>query len=90
MHGCVDAWMFRSLAIPPQRHGAGPSEEDKRANRGSERAMDDDDVRRLLALPIRRISAFDIDKHRKDVGDILAAINKVEVRLMHLTFLAIP
>ena len=49
------------------------------------REMDDEDVKRLLALPIRRISAFDIEKHRKDVGDVLAAIKKLKAKLRNLT-----
>ncbi|MBT6176976.1 MAG: DNA topoisomerase IV subunit A [Deltaproteobacteria bacterium] len=49
------------------------------------RPIDDDDVKRLLALPIRRISAFDIEKHRKDVGDVLAAIKALKTKLRNLT-----
>lgn len=49
------------------------------------RAIDDDDVKRLLALPIRRISAFDIEKHRKDVGEVLKAIKAIKAKLRNLT-----
>jgi len=49
------------------------------------RPMDDDDVKRLLALPIRRISAFDIEKHRKDVDEVLAAIKVLKSKLRSLT-----
>ena len=48
------------------------------------RPMDDEDVKRLLGLAIRRISRFDIDKHRKDLGDILKGIRGVS-KLRNLT-----
>ena len=49
------------------------------------RPMDDEDVKRLLGLAIRRISRFDIDKHRKDLGDILKGIRGVKSKLRNLT-----
>ena len=48
------------------------------------RPMDDEDVKRLLGLAIRRISRFDIDKHRKDLGDILKGIQGVKSKLRNL------
>jgi len=38
--------------------------------------MTPDDVERLLALKIRRISRFDIESHRNEMGDILTARKK--------------
>lgn len=45
------------------------------------RELTDEDVKRLLELRIRRISAYDIAKNRKDLDEILAAIKKVKARL---------
>lgn len=49
------------------------------------RPMDDEDVKRLLGLAIRRISRFDIEKHRKDLGEILKGIRGVKSKLRSLT-----
>jgi topoisomerase-4 subunit A len=49
------------------------------------REMDDDDVTRLLGLRIRRISAFDIEKNRKDIGEIEARLAAIAEDLKHLT-----
>ncbi len=45
------------------------------------RDLADEDVTRLLGLPIRRISLFDIEKHKRDLGDVLAQIKKVKGKL---------
>ena len=44
------------------------------------RAMNDEDVARLLELKIRRISAYDIKKNRGEINDIVAAIRQVATR----------
>lgn len=49
------------------------------------RAMLDDDVDRLLEIRIRRISQFDIDKNRRDIDDIVRAIEECGRRLRRLT-----
>ncbi len=49
------------------------------------REMTEDDVDRLLKIQIRRISVFDIEKHRKDLDDILASIAAAEKKLKQLT-----
>jgi topoisomerase-4 subunit A len=49
------------------------------------RDMTDDDVKRLVSLPIRRISAYDIKKHRQDIDDILARIEETKSKLKALT-----
>jgi topoisomerase-4 subunit A len=49
------------------------------------REMDAADVTRLLGLRIRRISAFDIEKHRKDMGEIDTRLAKIAEDLKHLT-----
>ena len=49
------------------------------------RELSDDDVTRLLRLEIRRISAFDIEKHRKDVEGVLAKLAEVEAKLADMT-----
>ena len=45
------------------------------------RPMVDADVDRLLELRIKRISQFDIDKNRKDIADVLAAIKATKIKL---------
>jgi topoisomerase-4 subunit A len=45
------------------------------------RPMVEEDVTRLLEIRIRRISAYDIEKNRKDIDDIAAQIKKVEAKL---------
>ena len=48
-----------------------------------------DDVEMLLGVRIKRISRFDIDKNRKDIEDILIALDEVEKHLKKLTDYAI-
>ncbi|MEM7517279.1 MAG: DNA gyrase subunit A, partial [Planctomycetota bacterium] len=49
------------------------------------RPMTDDDVERLLKIPIRRISLYDIEKFRRQVDDIVRQIKKVRGQLRRLT-----
>ncbi|MEM8996544.1 MAG: DNA topoisomerase IV subunit A [Acidobacteriota bacterium] len=49
------------------------------------RPMTDDDVERLLKIPIRRISLYDIEKFRRQVDDIVRHIKKVRGQLRRLT-----
>ncbi|MEM1205792.1 MAG: DNA topoisomerase IV subunit A [Acidobacteriota bacterium] len=49
------------------------------------RDMVDDDVERLLKIPIRRISLYDIEKFRREIDDIARAIADAQKRLRHLT-----
>ena len=48
------------------------------------RELDDDDVERLLKIPIRRISLFDIEKNRSDIEEINAAIAACDEHLAHI------
>lgn len=43
-----------------------------------------EDIDRLLRIPIRRISLFDINKNRKELDDILKALEEVKYHLAHL------
>ena len=43
-----------------------------------------EDVERLLKIPIRRISQFDINKNREDIENVLAEENEVRDNLAHL------
>ena len=43
-----------------------------------------EDVERLLKIPIRRISQFDIDKNRDEIKNILAEETQVKDNLVHL------
>lgn len=47
------------------------------------------DVERLLAIPIKRISRFDIHKNRQEIGDILAALDDVQRWLSDVTGYAV-
>ena len=49
------------------------------------RPMVDDDVTRLLKIPIRRISAYDIDRFQKEIDEILADIKAAKSRLRNMT-----
>lgn len=49
------------------------------------RPMVDDDVERLLKIPIRRISLYDIEKFRKQIDDIIRAIADCQRKLGQLT-----
>jgi len=53
------------------------------------RDVTDEDVERLLAIPIRRISLFDINKNKKDIDDILRQIEEVKKNLAQLTRYAV-
>ncbi len=48
------------------------------------RDVSDEDVERLLKIPIRRISLFDIEKNEQEIDEINANIQKVEYNLTHL------
>lgn len=48
------------------------------------REVSDDDVERLLKIPIRRISLFDIEKNEQEIDEINANIKQVEYNLTHL------
>jgi topoisomerase-4 subunit A len=49
------------------------------------REVTDDDIERLLAIPIRRISRFDIDRNRKDIETTVKALKQVRGKLRRLT-----
>ena len=49
------------------------------------RPMTEEDVDRLLKIPIRRISLYDIEKFRKEIDDILRAIRDCKRKLKKLT-----
>ncbi len=53
------------------------------------REITDDDIDRLLAIPIRRISLYDINKNRDEVKAINARLKEINRRLKHLTECAI-
>jgi topoisomerase-4 subunit A len=53
------------------------------------RDMNDEDVERLLQIRIRRISAYDIEKYRQELDDIVRAMAEAEKKLRNLTRTAI-
>ena len=48
------------------------------------RDISDEDIERLLRIPIRRISLFDINKNNKELEEILKALEEVENNLRHI------
>ena len=48
------------------------------------REISDDDIDRLLKIPIRRISLFDIEKNHEEIDQINADIRQVDYDLSHL------
>ncbi len=53
------------------------------------REVTDDDVDKLLKIPIRRISLFDMNKNKEQVKAINARLKEINRRLKHLTDCAI-
>lgn len=53
------------------------------------RPITDDDVERLLKIPIRRISLYDINKNRQEVKEINARLKEIAKLLKNLTSYAI-
>lgn len=49
------------------------------------RPMNDDDVKKLLDIRIKRISQFDINKNRKDIEEVIGNIRKCKNKLKNLT-----
>jgi topoisomerase-4 subunit A len=49
------------------------------------RPMVDEDVTRLLDLRIRRISAYDIERNRREISDIETKLGTIATQLEHLT-----
>ncbi|RMH17413.1 MAG: DNA topoisomerase IV subunit A [Acidobacteria bacterium] len=49
------------------------------------RPMTDDDVDRLLKIPIRRISVYDINKYKKDLDEVVRRIKETKRKLRALT-----
>ncbi|MGI6433495.1 MAG: DNA topoisomerase IV subunit A [Sphaerochaetaceae bacterium] len=50
-----------------------------------ENPVTDEDVERLLKIPIRRISLYDIDKNREEIASILQRLKEIKGHLSHLT-----
>ena len=48
------------------------------------RPMVDDDAKRLLEIRIRRISAYDIEKNRKSIDNIVKGIKQISAKLKNL------
>lgn len=48
------------------------------------RPMVDEDVKRLLEIRIRRISAYDIEKNRRDIEEMEAGIKEIDAKLRNM------
>lgn len=48
------------------------------------RDVSDADIEKLLAIPIRRISLFDINKNKKDIDDIVLQVEEVQKNLKRI------
>lgn len=46
--------------------------------------LSEEDIERLLKIPIRRISLFDIEKNRKDIAEIEGSIEACNYKLEHI------
>ena len=46
--------------------------------------LTDDDIERLLKIPIRRISLFDIEKNKAEISEIHADMEMIEYNLSHI------
>ena len=46
--------------------------------------LNDDDIERLLKIPIRRISLFDIEKNRNEIAQIEGDIQTIDYNLSHI------
>ena len=51
--------------------------------------LTDDDIERLLKIPIRRISLFDIEKNKAEISEINGEIQTIEYNLAHIKKYAI-
>ena len=71
------------LAIAEVHTGVAPFREMLR------RDVSDDDVEKLLALPVRRIARFDIEKNQRELAEILEEMKQLRKKLAHLTDYAI-
>jgi topoisomerase IV subunit A len=49
------------------------------------RPLTDEDIARLLEIRIKRISAYDISKNRKDIAEVIAQIEAAKKKLANLT-----
>ena len=71
------------LAIAEVHTGVAPFREMLR------RDVTDEDVEKLLALPVRRIARFDIEKNQRELAEILEEMKQLRKKLAHLTDYAI-
>ena len=56
----------------------------KKFERDFVRPMVDDDVKRLLEIRIRRISAYDIERNREEIDEVIAKIAAVDEKLANM------
>ncbi|HOV62884.1 MAG TPA: DNA topoisomerase IV subunit A, partial [Spirochaetia bacterium] len=53
------------------------------------REVTDDDIERLLKIPIRRISLYDINKAKKEIEEIKVRLKEIAYHLKHITDYAV-
>ena len=53
------------------------------------RKITDDDIEKLLKIPIRRISLYDINKAKKEIQEIKKRLKEIDYNLRHITQYAI-
>ena len=71
------------LALAEVHEGIAPFRDQLR------RDVTDEDVEKLLALPVRRIARFDIAKNQKELAEILEEVKQLRKKLAHLVDYAI-
>ncbi len=65
-----------------------PTERERAENEGEEpvpREITDEDIEKLLQIPIRRISLFDIEKNKEELADIMDKVQEALKNLRNLT-----
>ena len=70
-------------------YAAGDKEAQKRLDQLAEGVIPDSEIEKLLAIPIRRISLFDIEQNRKEMAELNALLSEAQKNLRQLKKYAI-
>lgn len=76
-------------SVRERGYAAGDKETQKRLDQLSEGVIPDSEIEKLLAIPIRRISLFDIEQNRKEMAELNAMLNEAQKNLKQLKKYAI-
>ncbi len=88
-----DEWypLVRQLeeSVRLRGYAAGDKETQKRLEQLTEGIIPDSEIEKLLAIPIRRISLFDIEQNRKEMSELNAMLDEAQKNLKQLKKYAI-